>query len=72
MREGTILFFERKDLLNHSKDVAIENIKITDFKGEIEKSVLRICASADFILFTDNDGRELVLKNRTGKDNIIF
>lgn len=72
MIEGTVLFVKREDLVNHSKDVDIEDLKFTDFKSEKQNSVLKMFAGADFVLFTDDDGRERILKSRMGKDNIIF
>jgi hypothetical protein len=72
MIEGTVLFVKREDLVNHAKDVDIEDLKFTDFKSEKQNSVLKMFASADFVLFTDDDGRGRIFKSRMGKDNIIF
>ena len=67
---GKILTFSREDLTTASKDKDIDSISIVDFKLS-----LREIAGFNFVIFVgyELEGRNhKILKNRTGKDNIIF
>lgn len=68
MREGKIITLDRKDLKKTSEKKKIEDITHLDFVIES----MKIFHEASFILFTDNDNRVKVLKNRHGKDDIVF
>lgn len=78
MMEGKILFLNRKDLLKKSEFKKIEDIGYDDFSySELEGTdkwgySFKKVSEADFILFFDDNGREKILKNRSGKDCIIF
>jgi len=68
MREGKILTLDRRDLNKTASKKTIEEISHLDFMV----TSMQIFFEAAFILFTDDDGRMKVLKNRYGKDGIVF
>jgi len=68
MIEGKILVAKREDLKEVYRHKCLEDICVTDFSYGNMKDIHR----ADFILFVDVDNREVIFKNRWGKDGVIF
>ena len=68
MREGKILMLDRRDLNKTTSKKTIEEISHLDFVV----TSMQVFFEAAFILFVDDDGKMKVLKNRHGKDGIVF
>jgi hypothetical protein len=68
MREGKILMLDRRDLNKVASKKTIEEISHLDFVA----TSMQVFFEAAFILFVDDDGRMKILKNRHGKDGIVF
>lgn len=68
MREGKILMLDRRDLNKTANKKTIEEISHLDFVV----TSMQVFFEAAFILFVDDDGRMKILKNRHGKDGIVF
>jgi len=68
MREGKILMLDRRDLTKAAAKKTIEEISHLDFMV----TSMQVFFEAAFILFVDDDNRMKVLKNRHGKDGIVF